>query len=461
MIFIFLFVLSFGYQPVFAQQNISAAEIDSQIYIFRKGSNLEIALTSRDLNNQPYVIYSAKYKNQLSQYLEKNPSNLDSLLELYSVQVYIHDLEGAKNTLTRYKNSIDKSFSLNNKNVDALLHASEYYRIKQDRFLQKNFLDSAIKYHPNSIKVKEYLLKFHILNQDFKNAQYVAYDLLNQNSKHLEALFTLININFYENAYFGIKDDYSYIQKLISENPDIPQLPFIKTYLQTYNFLLLLMDYDFDEITYKKWKIPQNLKNISDSLYNTWKNHLPYITNKAAVHTMMMIIKFIEKDTSNAKNHFQKAIEFDPYYFPAYSNYFQFQFEIENYRECIKSTLELLKYLPSENNHLMLAKAYFFAKNYYLTEEALNKVLEKKPKEPHVFTALAQYHLKFRKFNEVEKYLNLAKQIDPRDPSYNFTAAMYNILNGNKKQAKEHLLTYLEFFEKDEIAWKWLKSLYD
>ncbi len=452
-----IFLLLFSLQ-VHGQRTITAQEIDSNIYIFNKNNNLQFALSSTDLESS-YPIYSYNYQTQLSKYLEKNPNDLDSILRLYEVQGYIYNLEGQKNTLIRYKNTIDKKLSQNPKDMLGLLHASEYNRIKKDKFLQMNLLDSALKYYPEEFKVKEFYLDYCLENQNYEQAKLLSQQILNQKPTHLKAIYNLVILNFYENAYYGIHDDYALLDKEIKKNPDYKSLHILKTYIETINFILQLTDYEFGEMSFKTWRLPMVLKNSSDSLYHHWLAHLPYLNNQAVGHSLLSLIKFLEKDTLQARKHFEKAIEIDNYYKPVYYNYIQFQFEMENYKECVKSASLLVKNIPDENHYLMLAKAYFFAKNYYQTEETLRKLLEKKPKEPHIFTALAQYYLKFRKMNEVEKYLYLAKQIDPRDPDYNFTAAMYHIVLGNKKQAKEHLLTYLEFYEKDATAWDWLKSL--
>lgn len=446
------------FHPIYGQSSITAQEIDSNIYIFSKNNNLQFALSSKDFEDT-YPVYSYNYQNQLSKYLEKNPYDLDSLLRLYEIQGYIYNLEGQKNTLIRYKNTIDKKLSQNSKDMLGLLHASEYNRIKKDKFLQMNLLDTALKYYPEEFKVKEFYLDYCIENQNYEQAKLFSQQILNHKSTHLKSLYNLVILNFYENAYYGIRDDYSLIDKYIQKNPDYKPLRILKTYLETINFILNLTDYEFGEMNFKSWRLPMVLKNSSDSLYQQWLSHLPYLSNQAVGYSLLSLIKFIEKDTLQARKHFEKAIQCDMYYKLAYYNYIQFQFEMENYKECVKSASILAKNIPDENHYLMLAKAYFFAKNYYQTEEILQKLLEKKTNEPHVFTALAQYYLKFRKMNEVEKYLNLAKQIDPRDADYNFTAAMYHIVLGNKKQAKEHLLSYLEIHEKDAKAWEWLKLL--
>ena len=457
----FIFLVFTGLNFIYSQSLISHEAIDSQIFIFQKNNNLQIQLTYENLSTERYPIFSHQYKNQLIKYLEKNPNDLDSLAVLYELQNYLYENDGAKNTLLRYKNQIDKILSKDNKNLFGLLHASEYYRIQNDKFIQKNYLDSAFKYYPNELKTLEFVLNYYVFNQDFEQAKRICNQILCVNPKHLYANFILVNLNFYENAYYGIRNDYSLIQKLISQNPDIPFFNILKTYLMTLSYVLSLTDYDIDEIPFKKWHLPQVLKPTSDSLYYAWLNHLPSLTHKSTAHLLMMVIKLIEKDTIKAREHFQQAIQFDPYFLLTYYNYYQFHFELENYKECIKVMHNLLNFIPSENHYLLLAKAYFFSKNYYQTEEILKKLLSdtKNLKEPYVYTSVAQYYLKFRKMNEVQSYLNLAKQIDPRDPEYNFTAAMYQIILGNKKQAQEHLFTYLEFFQNDPVAWKWLKIL--
>ncbi|GIV44085.1 MAG: hypothetical protein KatS3mg035_1208 [Bacteroidia bacterium] len=458
LLFVFLGLWLYTPKKIPAQRTISPEEIDSNIYIFGRNNSLQFSLTSTDLDPN-YPVYNYQYQNQLIQYLQKKPEDLDSLLRLYQVQGYIYNLEGQKNTLTKYKNTIDKILNKNDKDVQGLLHASEYYRLKNNKFLQMNFLDSALKYYPQNLKVQEFYLDYYNENQKYEQSKLFAQQILNTNPQHLNAIYSLIILNFYENAYYGIRNDYSLINQQINNYPDYKPLKILKTYLETLSFILLLTDFEFGEMPFKVWRIPLALKNTSDSLYKAWTNHLPEINHQAAVHSLLSLIKFLEKDTLSARKHFYQAIEKDPFYKPIYYNYFHFWFEMGNYKECIKSAALLTKNIPDTQHSLLLAKAYFFAKNYYQTEEVLFKLLEKKQTEPYVFTALAQYYLKFRKMNQVKKYLELAHQIDPRDPDYNFTAAMYHIALGNKKQAKEHLLTYLEFYEKDATAWDWLKSL--
>ncbi len=442
-----------------AQSFISEQEVDSSIYIFQRNSIMRFSLFEKDFLNTP--IFSPSYKNQLVKYLEKNPYDLDSLLQLYQVQEYLHDIEENKNTLARYKATIDKILSKNPNDKDGLLHASEYNRIKNDKFLRMNWLDTALKYYPNELKVKLFYLDYCIENQNYEQVKLLCNQILEIETQNFKAMFNLVILNFYENVYYGIKNDYALIDNLIIKNPNLKALSILKTYLITLSYILQLTDFGFgSEILYKDWHLPLSLKSTSDSLYNTWNNILSQISNQAVGHSILLLLKFFEKDTLHAKIHFNKAIEFDPYFLPAYYNYYQFQFELGNYKECIKSIFELIKRYPSTQNQLLLAKAYFFSKNYFHAEEILKKLLlEKKSDFLPVYIALAQYYLKFRKMNEVEKYLNLSRQIDSKDPDYNFTAAMYHILLQNNLKAKDHLFYFLEFNEKDAKAWDWLKRL--
>lgn len=441
------------------KRNITASEIDSNLFIFNRNNNLQFSLTDVDLETRSYPLFTPQYQNQLIRYLEKNPYNLDTILKLYEVQGYINHLEGQKNTLVKYKNSIDKILSTNSKDMLGLLHASEYYRLKNNKNLRISLLDSALKHHPNELKVKEFYLDYYLENQNYEPIKSLSEEILNLEPNHLKAIYNLVIIDFYENAYFGIRNNYAIIEKFILEKPDLKSLPIIKTYLETISFILKLTDFGFGEMNFQDWHLPMALKNASDSLYKVWLEHLPYLNNQAAGHSLLMLIKFLEKDTLNASKHFYKAIEQDVFYKSVYYNYYLFQLELKNYKECIKTANLLVQNIPNENHYLLLAKAYFLAQNYYQTEQILKKLLEKPSNEPFVYTALAQYYLKFRKMEEVKKYLDLAKRMNPRDAEYSFTAAMYYVIMNNPKQAKEHLLTYLEFFPKDETALDWLKSL--
>lgn len=441
------------------KRNITASEIDSNLFIYNKNSNLQFSLSNVDLETRSYPLFTPQYQNQLIRFLEKNPYNLDSILKLYEVQGYINHLEGQKNTLVRYKNSIDKILSNHSKDMSGLLHASEYYRLKNNKDLRVNLLDSALKYYPNELKVKEFYLDYHLENQNYEQIKNLSQEILNLEPNHLKAIYNLVIIDFYENAYFGIRNNYSIIEKFILEKPHLKSLPIIKSYLETISFILQLTDFGFGEMRYKDWRLPTVLKNTSDSLYQVWLKHLPYLNNQAAGHSLLMLIKFLEKDTLTASQHFQKGIGWDVFYKPIYYNYYLFQLELENYKESIKTANLLVQNIPNENHYLLLAKAYFLAKNYYQTELILKKLLEKPSNEPFVYTALAQFYLKFRKMEEVKKYLDMAEKINPRDPEWSFTAAMYCIIMNQPKQAKEYLLTYLEFFPKDETALDWLKSL--
>lgn len=429
-------------------QLITWQEIDSLLYLGDKGNNLQFFLTSDDLSTTPSQPWNIEYAKKLSLYLEKNPKNTDSLFTLYRVQKYLKLHEQAQQTLNTWKNFTAQLLTKNPKSFEANYSAFHYHLTSKNAFIAGNYLDTLLRYHPDSIKTFEAAMSFFLAQNDLLKVKKYAYDLLAKEPKHPDAIFYFASVEYFERLSAGLIDDLTPITNFLQKEPNNPQLNVFLWYFKAFAFFFKAQEYGFGELSYHDWHLPRDLKPLLDTLYTQWNNVLPTITNKSTAYSLLLILNLFEKDTLKAKQNYLNARNFDPYFTQPYYNYYLSCLYLNNYNACIRIANDLVSIDPSEKHYLMMAKPYLFLNKPAQVLSTLQKI--KNPKEASTFAAFAQYYLKVRDLNNANLFLQKAKDTDPKDPDYNFTMALVALLKGDKTDAKYHISRFLEYFPNDD-----------
>ena len=204
--------------------------------------------------------------------------------------------------------------------------------------------------------------------------------------------------------------------------------------------------------------IPARIADIRTSLANrdavSARNKLDTLLEKFPTNPEGLSLKaallLSEGDTSGALALYQKTIESNPTFVPAYSASIATLIQLKKLDEAAKQ-LDALKKLAPKNprTYFLDAQLNYQRKEFKAAREAAQQLLRIAPNDPNSLQIAGAIEFQLRSFLQAETYLSKALQAAPKLPLARRLLAAINLRSGQPAKALETLQPVMDEIDKD------------
>lgn len=157
-----------------------------------------------------------------------------------------------------------------------------------------------------------------------------------------------------------------------------------------------------------------------------------------------------EGDIAGALAQFQKAIETNPGFVPAYSATISTLLQAKKFDEAA-TQFETLKKIAPKNprTYFLDAQLNYQRKDFKTARESIQQLLRISPNDPLTLQLAGAIEFQMRSFSQAEAYLSRALQSAPRLPLARRILATIHLRNGQAAKALETLQPMMDIIDKD------------